>query len=205
MAQERNKGQHNACDPQQWLQNHGDTLYRYARGRVGRQDVAEDLVQETLLAAWQARSSFRGQAQERTWLIGILRHKLVDYFRQTVREENHIGSASLPDTAESEGDEIETLYFGEDGHWREKLHRWDEDPLKNLQVEAFRRVLLQCATDLNKSQREVFQLCLLGELDAAEVSEIMGIKRNYLHVLLHRTRLALRSCLDLHWYREDIS
>ncbi|MCZ6565426.1 MAG: sigma-70 family RNA polymerase sigma factor, partial [Gammaproteobacteria bacterium] len=73
-------------DPSVWLDEHGDALYKYAFMRVRNEATAEDLVQETLLAAIQAIKTYQGQSSERTWLIGILKHKLMDYFRKAARE-----------------------------------------------------------------------------------------------------------------------
>ncbi|APZ44526.1 hypothetical protein BW247_03445 [Acidihalobacter ferrooxydans] len=191
--------EHNcAADPQVWLQKHGDALYRYAWRRTGRGEVAEDLVQETLLAAWQARGSFHGRAQERTWLTGILRHKLADHLRREARENARRVGGQGAET-DYEGDEIEALCFAEDGHWRERLQRWDHDPSAVYQSDAFRAVLARCTDGMSAHQREAFRLCLIGELTVAEASVIMEVKRNHLHVLLHRARLALRQCLELHW------
>lgn len=188
-----------ADDPQDWLQDHGDALYRYAWRRTGRADVAEDLVQETLLAAWQGRDRFRGRSKERTWLIGILRHKLADHLRRAGREEARMLQTSSAAQEDFEGDEIEALCFQEDGHWREPLQRWDVDPPKAYEVEVFREVVERCTKGMSAPQREAFHLCLIGELEMGEASEIMAIKRNHLHVLLHRARLVLRQCLELHW------
>jgi len=73
-------------DPTRWLEEHGDILYHYALGRVRNPDVAEDLLQDTLLAAFKGAASFSGQSTERTWLVGILKHKILDYFRTYKRE-----------------------------------------------------------------------------------------------------------------------
>lgn len=194
-----------AEDPQGWLVDHGDALYRYAWRRTGRTDVAEDLVQETLLAAWQARGSFGRRSKARTWLIGILRHKLADHLRRAGREEARMLQASSSTEEDFEGDEIEALCFQEDGHWREPLQRWDVDPPKAYEVDVFRQVVEQCTKGMSAHQREAFHLCLVGELEMGEACQIMEIKRNHLHVLLHRARLVLRQCLELHWLeREEV-
>src|SRR3954462_8889903 len=75
-----------AIDPERWVEAHGDCLYRYALLRVRRPEVAEDLVQETFLAAVRTQGSYRGQASVRSWLCGILKHKLCDHFRKLGRE-----------------------------------------------------------------------------------------------------------------------
>ncbi len=69
-------------DASAWLEEHGDALYGYAKARVGTRELAEDLVQETLLAALQSRDRFAGRSSVRTWLFSILRHKIVDVYRR---------------------------------------------------------------------------------------------------------------------------
>lgn len=67
------------ADPEHWLDAHGDALFRFALRRVQNESTAEDLVQETLLAAWSALERRSGESSERTWLVGILKHKIVDH------------------------------------------------------------------------------------------------------------------------------
>ena len=74
-----------ATDPERWVDEHGDCLYRYALVRVRVPEVAEDLVQETLLAALRSREKFGGRSSERSWLVGILKNKIVDYYRKLGR------------------------------------------------------------------------------------------------------------------------
>ena len=73
-------------NPREWVDRHGDFLYRFAMARVRRADVAEDLVQETLLAAWRGRARFAGRSSERTWLTSILKRKAIDWLRRRVLE-----------------------------------------------------------------------------------------------------------------------
>ena len=74
--------------PETWVDEHADVLFRYALLRVRRSEVAEDLVQETFLAALHGRETYSGKSSVRTWMIGILRHKILDYFRRTAREQS---------------------------------------------------------------------------------------------------------------------
>src|SRR5439155_16361641 len=75
-----------ATTPCDWVDAHGDYLFNFAIGQVRDASVAEDLVQDTFLAAFKARDRFAGQSSERTWLVGILRHKICDHLRHTCRE-----------------------------------------------------------------------------------------------------------------------
>lgn len=106
-------------DPERWLQEHGDYLFGYAMARVQDRTLAEDMVQETLLAAIQARDRFQGDSTERTWLVGILKHKILDYLRRNQRE-IPVAEVLAPD------EEIESL-FDARGKWKEGPIPWQDD------------------------------------------------------------------------------
>src|SRR5436190_21724511 len=74
------------ADPGRWLDDHGDYLFKYASFRLRDDTAAEDAVQETFLAALKAYRKFEGRGSERTWLVGILKHKIIDHFRKALRE-----------------------------------------------------------------------------------------------------------------------
>jgi RNA polymerase sigma-70 factor (ECF subfamily) len=174
-------------DPSRWVDEHGDCLYRYALARVGRPEAAEDLVQETLLAALEGAASFAGRSSERTWLVGILRNKLIDRLRRgwRVRPASDLG-----------GDEwLEGLYDGT-GHWRPAPGRWGADPAELLQRREFWEVFERCRKELPERLREVLSLRLLDDVPAGEVCQALGISATNLWTLLHRARVRLWNCLD---------
>lgn len=177
-------------DAEAWLTNHGDVLYRYARGHAATRDEAEDLVQETLLAAWRGRDRFRGEASERSWLIGILKHKIGDRLRSAARQPVGEGGA----------EEVEARVFQANGTWREPPGHWGRNPLDEAQYDAFIDSVSQCLDGLPQSQREAFLLRELGTMDAAAVSQSMEVSMDNLYVLLHRARLRLRRCLERIWF-----
>src|SRR5271165_1791769 len=100
-------------DASAWLERHGDALYCYARARVGACDLAEDLVQETLLAALEARQQFAGRSSVRTWLFSILRHKIVDLYRRGGAERTNAGHGQMLGFPSGEH-----ACFTSDGFWR---------------------------------------------------------------------------------------
>jgi RNA polymerase sigma-70 factor, ECF subfamily len=178
-------------DPATWLDRHGDVLYRFALLRVRIPAVAEDLVQETLLAALRAREHFAGQAAEQTWLIAILKNKIVDHFRRGTRE------AALP-----EGDDpdavIDALFNAAD-HWAQPAARWGE-PEATLEQTEFWRVLRDCLAGLPPRQAQAFALTEFDGLDTASLCKVLGASTSNVWVLLHRARLRLRECLDDNWF-----
>src|SRR4030065_488582 len=123
-------------DPATWLDQHGDSLYRFALLRVRNPTTAEDLVQETLLAAWRAQAGFAGQSAERTWLIAILKNKLIDHFRRTSRE------TPPPDMADTD-EAIDALFARHNGHWARTPAAW-ASPDGALEQAEFWQVFQDC-------------------------------------------------------------
>ncbi|MGN8200371.1 sigma-70 family RNA polymerase sigma factor [Salinisphaera sp. RV14] len=170
-----------------WLQRHGDALYAFALARVFDRASAEDLVQDTLLAALRQQDSFRADSSERTWLIGILKHKCIDEIRRRARSAR---------AREPRADDVEAQLFRPDGRWREPPATWADEPLQQLQREAFITALGRCLDGVPEAQRDSFVMRELHGLDADAASAQMGVTPNNLYVLLHRARLRLRRCLE---------
>lgn len=167
-------------------------LLRFARYQLRNDDWAEDAVSETVLAALEKPQSFGGRSQLKTWLIGILKHKLIDQLRRRAREV----SATTDDDDEAD---LDTLLFKEDGHWRDAPKEWG-DPEHALRERQFFVVLEACVEHLPASQGRVFMMREWLELEADEICKQMAISSTNLWVLLHRARLRLRECLQQSWF-----
>ena len=180
-----------ATDPEIWLARHGDYLYRFAMFRLRDRAAAEDVVQETLLAALQARARFASLSTERTWLVSILKHKLADRFRRMSRE-----AALMTREDDAGGDDGE--FFDQAGAWREG-HRpsdWDADPAALLERKEFWEAIYKCLGALPARLASVFILREIDGLTGEEICEQLNIKPNNLWVMLHRARLQLRHALE---------
>ena len=177
--------------PEQWLRDHGDALYRHAYFRLRDRMAAEDMVQETLLAAIKGRERFAGRSSERTWLIGILNNKVVDYLRKQVREQS-LDQGDLGD------DELEGLLFEADGHWRRPPSAWG-DPDAAFEQNAFWAALSRCLEELPARQAQAFSLCEMDGVGGAEAGKVLGISTTNIWVILHRARLRLKECLEINW------
>jgi len=177
--------------PEQWLQTHGDVLYRFGLARVREPEVAEDLVQETLLAALKAQQNYSGKASERTWLIGILKHKMIDYFRKQTRQNTQeFDDELLNNDAE---------YFDQTGHWQIDFSSWSK-PDKSVEQEQFLQVLEQCISRLPARMAQLFMLREFEDMSSDEICQLMSISSmNNFWVMLSRVRGQLRHCLDLNW------
>ncbi|MCK4841861.1 MAG: sigma-70 family RNA polymerase sigma factor [Methylococcales bacterium] len=182
---------HKMSDPDQWIPLYGDILYRYSIGRVRYPDVAEDLVQETLLAALKARENYAGQASEQTWLIGILKHKIIDYFRKVSRDKTQ----ELEDHLIADEDD----YFNQQGGWKIDFSQWSQ-PDKSMEQEQFIKTLQACIDKLPPRMAQLFMLRELDDVKNEEICELMSIStQNNLWVMLSRMRVQLRHCLDINW------
>ncbi len=179
-------------DPSQWVERYGAALYRYALFRVRDAAVAEELVQETFLAAWRGRDRFAGRSAAKTWLVGILKRKIVDHFRR----ENAGPAREGPGDA----DPILRQCFDKRGKWRVTPRDWGGDPAAELERREFWAVFQRCLTRLPAQQGDAFSLYELEGRSGKESREILHVTASNLWVLLHRARLRLARCLDLHWF-----
>ena len=108
-AVERGKSVVEKSGPETWVDEHGDVLYRYALERVRKPEVAQDLVQDTFLAAVRSYDRFAGQSSVRSWLCGILKHKICDYYRKRGRETSFTDLEFLADECSQK--------FVPEGYW----------------------------------------------------------------------------------------
>src|SRR5262245_48600533 len=136
-------------DPTRWVDRYGDALLRFALSRVGRREVAEDLVQDTFLAAWRVRASFDRRASLGTWLCGILRRKIVDHYRRVGRERI---------VADIEASDVAGPLFTKRGKWLETAANWEESPEQLAETSEFWTVLGGCLANLPAHLAEAFQL-----------------------------------------------
>jgi RNA polymerase sigma-70 factor (ECF subfamily) len=185
--------------PERWVDEHGDALYRYAYLRLRDRDTAADVVQETLLAALGARKNFAGDSSQRTWLIGILKHKLADHWRRVAR------TATLEPLPEADDpDELLERVFdaANRDHWRVRPPAWS-DPETALEDKQFWHALSECIAALPPAQAQAFSLCEFDGLDGAEACKVLGVAPTNLWVMLHRARLRLRQCLGNNWFGRE--
>ena len=183
-------------DPSAWLDRYGDVLFRYAVARVGNGAIAEDLLQETLLAAMGSADTFQGGSTEQTWLVGILRHKVSDHFRRLARErqlEREWGEDYAADDDQ----------FNQRGRWSFVISPW-KDPEKSLTDERFWDVFNCCLTHMPEGLRAAFVLREFEGMDSDTLIETLDLSTaNNLWVILHRARRALRRCLQVDWFEND--
>ena len=166
-------------------------LMRFARAQLRNDAWAEDAVSETVLAALAKPQAFAGQSQLKTWLVGILKHKLIDQIRRHSRE--------VSATTAEDGEDYDALLFNDGGGWREAPAEWG-DPEATLGQREFFEVLEVCVEELPGVQGRVFMMREWLELDTAEICKELKITSTNAWVLLHRARLRLQMCLQQRWF-----
>lgn len=189
-----NKTNKSLLFPEKWVDNHGDYLYNYAYSRVMSKELAEDLVQETFVAGLKAMSSFQGKSTELTWLISILKRKVIDHYRKSsTKKEISSTEYSAP--------------FQKDGMWE---GHWDmlrvpkewpgelDDPLHQ---EEFRNILEYCLSILPEKWKAVFVLKFMEDANSDEICKEIGCTPSNFWVMLHRSRLKLRECIEIKWLK----
>jgi RNA polymerase sigma-70 factor (TIGR02943 family) len=179
------------------LASHRNYLMRYAQLQLRNEAWAEDCVSETLLAALSKPQSFENKSQLKTWLVGILKHKVVDHIRARSRE---ISSDALAYESGCDGSlELDALGFAPDGHYQNQPQSWG-NPEQDLSSQQFMRVLDACIEKLPPSLGRVFLMREWLELPLEEVCKELNLTATNLYVQLHRARLRLRECLELNWF-----
>jgi RNA polymerase sigma-70 factor (ECF subfamily) len=179
---------------QSQLAEHRNYLLRFARLQLRNDAWAEDAVSETLLAALSKPQSFGNKSQLKTWLVGILKHKVLDTFRHNARE------VSLDVAPESDGhEELDLLIFKTDGHFAQAPSDWG-NPEQDLSSRQFFVVLEACTEKMPAALGRVFLMREWLELSSEEICKELNLTSTNLYVQLHRARLRLRECLELNWF-----
>lgn len=186
----------NDDDQMHSLEVHRKYLQRYALLHLRDPSLAEDAVQDTLLAALAQGDRFQGRSQLRTWLTGILKHKIIDLFRSRSR--------GLPVDALALGEEDDSAAgsFNPKGRWIDPPAEWGQ-PDTALESSQFWRVYQQCCQAMPERHALVFSMREVMDMSSEEICKELDISATNLHVILYRARLSLRSCMTKNWFGVD--
>jgi RNA polymerase sigma-70 factor (ECF subfamily) len=188
-------------DPEQWVELHGDYLFKYALMRLRDPAKAQDAVQETFLAALKGGKSFAGRSAEKSWLTGILKNKIYDYYRKACRETSF---TDLDFYSDEESEHFVPDGLFKDG-WIHELgpQEWSS-PGASLDSEVFWKTFRDCSDKLPKNIAAVFSLRELDGMEGGEICALLQISEGNLWVMLHRARMALRRCLETNWFGKQV-
>lgn len=178
-------------DPNKWIDNYADYLYNYAVTRVNDNEIAKDLVQETFFAGLKSAKNFQGKAAERTWLVAILKRKIIDHYRKINSKK---GKAEVRMSFYEDGDN--------EGSWIEERvpQTWDNDADKYIESEELKAIIDQCIDYLPEKYAMVFRMKTIQEFETEEICKELNITASNLWVIIHRARTQLRKCMEDNWF-----
>lgn len=184
-------------DPETWVNEHGDYLFGFAMSKLKDKMLAEDMVQETLVSAISAADRYQATASIRTWLTTILRNKIVDFWRSRGRETTATDLMSVMDDETSVDD-----FFDHTGRWADMPNKYP-DPDAALESKQFWQIFGHCISRLKPQQAEIFLAREVYGMDNEEISQSHAISMSNVFVLMHRARIAMGKCLEIHWIKQE--
>jgi RNA polymerase sigma-70 factor (TIGR02943 family) len=187
-------------NPERWMEEYGDYLFKFALIRLRDETKAEDAVQETFLAALKGGTSFAGKSAEKSWLVGILKNKIYDYYRKASRE---TAFTDLHFYDDEERERFVNDGIGQ-GAWIHELgpQEWQRAG-ESLDQEKFWHAYRACAGKLPEKIATVFNMREVDGLASKEVCALLNITESNLWVMLHRARMSLRQCLETNWFEKN--
>lgn len=178
-------------DPNKWIDLYSDYLFNYTISRVNDRDLAKDLVQDTFFAGLKSMKNFKGEASERTWLISILKRKIIDYYRKINSKKGKAEvRMSYNSDSETEGDWLEERVA-------DPFDKTAEDTLEN---EELGDAIYGCLGKLPEKQAAVFRMKTIEGIDTEAICNELDITASNLWVIIHRARTAMAACLEKNWF-----
>lgn len=177
-------------NPEVWVDKYSDYMFNFTISRVSDSEIAKDLISETFLAGLKSKDNFKGEASERTWLISILKRKIIDHYRKI---NSNKGKAEVRITykdEESEGDFLEERVS-------DPFDKTAEDKIEN---EELGLAILNCLGTLNEKQAAIFKLKTIDNFDTEAICNEYNITPSNLWVIIHRARTAMADCLKDNWF-----
>ena len=178
-------------EPDTWVDQYADYLYNYAIARINDPEIAKDLVQETFFAGLKSAKNYQGTATERTWLIAILKRKVIDYYRKINSKK---GKAEVRINYNSDAEN--------EGDWLEEQVADPNSVLENdfIENEELGLAIQDCISKLPQKQSAVFTMKTIRGLSTEDICNELGINPSNLWVMVHRARTALMGCLNENWF-----
>ncbi|MFL0065846.1 sigma-70 family RNA polymerase sigma factor [Tenacibaculum maritimum] len=183
----------NLLNPGTWVDTYADYLFNYAIARVNNSDIAKDLVQETFFAGLKSAKNFEGKSTERTWLVSILKRKVIDYYRKINSKK---GQAEVRMSFYDDGDN--------EGSWIEERvpQSWGNEVEKTIESKELKDQIDRCIDYLPEKYAMVFRMKTIQEFETEEICKELDITPSNLWVIIHRARTQLRKCMEENWFNK---
>ena len=187
-----NESINNSLSPDKWVDSYADYLFNYAVARVNNEAIAKDLVQETFFAGLKSAKNFEGKSTERTWLVSILKRKVIDHYRKINSKK---GQAEVKMNFYDEGEN--------EGSWIEERvpQTWKNEAEENIENEQLKNQIDKCIDSLPEKYAMVFRMKTIQEFETDEICKELDITPSNLWVIIHRARTQLRNCMEKNWFK----
>ncbi|MEM9144053.1 MAG: sigma-70 family RNA polymerase sigma factor [Bacteroidota bacterium] len=177
--------------PETWIDSYADYLFNYTVTRVNDTETAKDLVQETFFAGLKSAENYKGDAAERTWLVAILKRKIIDYYRKINSKKGKAEvRMSYSGNRDSEGDWLEEQVA-------DPFSNFENDRIEN---EELGLMIQKCISKLPQKQAQVFTMKTIRGMSTEDICNELGINPSNLWVMIHRARTSLMGCLNENWF-----
>lgn len=181
----------NTIDPNKWISAYSDYLFNYTITRVNDREIAKDLVQDTFVAGLKSMKNFKGEANERTWLISILKRKIIDHYRKINSKKGKAEVRMNFNTEENEGDWLEERVA-------DPFNKTAQDDLENNELGD---AIYSCMEKLPRKQAQVFKMKTILNYETEAICNELNITASNLWVIIHRARTALADCMQTTWFQ----
>lgn len=179
----------NVLEPNNWVDRYSDYLYNYTIVRVNDHEVAQDLISETFFAGLKSKDNFKGEASERTWLISILKRKIIDHYRKKNSKKGKAEVRMTYNDDDAEGDWLEERVS-------DPFDKTAEDVMENSELGM---AIYDCLDTLNEKQARIFKMKTIDNFDTEAICNEFNITPSNLWVIIHRARTAMANCLESNW------
>ncbi|TYA69827.1 sigma-70 family RNA polymerase sigma factor [Seonamhaeicola marinus] len=177
-------------NPNNWIDLYSDYLYNYTITRISDKEIAQDLVQDTFLAGLKSMKNFKGEASERTWLISILKRKIIDHYRKINSNKGKAEVRINYKDDETEGDWLEERVA-------DPFDKTAEDTMQNSELGE---AIHNCLGKLPTKQADVFKMKTILGYETEAICNELNITASNLWVIIHRARTAMADCLEKNWF-----
>lgn len=177
-------------NPDQWIDRYSDYLFNFTISRVSDREISKDLVQDTFFAGLKSMKNFKGEASERTWLISILKRKIIDHYRKINSKKGQADVRMSYNSNEEEGDWLEERVA-------DPFDKTAEDTLENDELGD---AIYSCLEKLPEKQATVFKMKTIEGLETETICNELNITPSNLWVIVHRARTAMAECMENTWY-----
>jgi RNA polymerase sigma-70 factor (TIGR02943 family) len=185
----------------EWVELYTSEMLSWAVYKTSDQQTAEDLVQETFLAAFQAYHTFENKSKPKTWLFGILKNKIIDHYRKSFKT----STSTIEQTEDEQGIQLYGFLFDTNGHWKKEKspQEWSNSSIELLDNPEFNNVLIICLNKLPIHWHAAIKLKYMEDKDATYICKELDISTTNYWQIIHRAKLQLRSCLENYWFKNE--